>query len=91
MCGIAGLIMSQGAPPPDAATLAAMIGSLTHRGPDGSGHTGFVASLRPHHLALHPAPAHRATVADPLAFADREGTHPCLSLSSPNCPSKFAS
>src|SRR5207244_11775963 len=38
---------------------------------------GWHATRR--YLALHPAPAHRATVADPLAFADREGTHPCLS------------
>ncbi len=47
MCGIAGLILAQGAPPPDPATLARMIGSLAHRGPDGSGHTvvGRIAML----------------------------------------------
>ncbi len=47
MCGIAGLILSQGAAPPDPTTLATMIGSLAHRGPDGSGHTvvGRIALL----------------------------------------------
>ncbi len=47
MCGIAGLILSQGSPPPDPTTLATMIGSLAHRGPDGSGHTvvGRIALL----------------------------------------------
>ncbi|MBN9562130.1 MAG: asparagine synthase (glutamine-hydrolyzing) [Alphaproteobacteria bacterium] len=47
MCGIAGLILAPGAPPPDPATLATMIGSLAHRGPDGSGHTvvGRIALL----------------------------------------------
>jgi asparagine synthase (glutamine-hydrolysing) len=38
MCGIAGLIFSPGAPPPDAEVLSKLIGSLHHRGPDGSGH-----------------------------------------------------
>ena len=38
MCGIAGLILSSGASPPDAAVLSKLIGSLHHRGPDGSGH-----------------------------------------------------
>jgi asparagine synthase (glutamine-hydrolysing) len=38
MCGIAGLILSSGAPPPDSAVLSKMIDSLRHRGPDGSGH-----------------------------------------------------
>ncbi len=38
MCGIAGLILASGAPPPDAATLARLIGAMSHRGPDGSGH-----------------------------------------------------
>jgi asparagine synthase (glutamine-hydrolysing) len=38
MCGIAGLILSPGAPPPDAEVLSKLIGSLHHRGPDGSGH-----------------------------------------------------
>ncbi|MEI7713594.1 MAG: asparagine synthase (glutamine-hydrolyzing) [Rhodospirillales bacterium] len=38
MCGIAGLILSSGAPPPDPAVLSKLIGSLHHRGPDGSGH-----------------------------------------------------
>ena len=37
MCGIAGLAFSQGALPPDAATLAAMSAALAHRGPDGVG------------------------------------------------------
>ena len=47
MCGIAGLILAPGAPPPDPATLATMIGCLAHRGPDGSGHTvvGRIALL----------------------------------------------
>jgi asparagine synthase (glutamine-hydrolysing) len=38
MCGIAGLILSSGAPPPDPATLSRLIDSLHHRGPDGTGH-----------------------------------------------------
>jgi asparagine synthase (glutamine-hydrolysing) len=47
MCGIAGLLLSPGAPPPDPSVLATMIGSLAHRGPDGSGHTvvGRIALL----------------------------------------------
>ncbi len=36
MCGIAGLSLRQGAPPPDPATLAALSGALGHRGPDGA-------------------------------------------------------
>jgi asparagine synthase (glutamine-hydrolysing) len=38
MCGIAGLILSSAAPPPDAAMLSRMIRALAHRGPDGHGH-----------------------------------------------------
>ncbi len=38
MCGIAGLILSSAAPPPDAAMLSRMIRALAHRGPDGNGH-----------------------------------------------------
>jgi asparagine synthase (glutamine-hydrolysing) len=38
MCGIAGLILSSGAPPPEPATLSKLIDSLRHRGPDGAGH-----------------------------------------------------
>jgi asparagine synthase (glutamine-hydrolysing) len=38
MCGIAGLILSSGALPPDPATLSKLIDSLHHRGPDGTGH-----------------------------------------------------
>ncbi len=47
MCGIAGLILARGAPAPDPTTLAAMIASLAHRGPDGTGHTvvGRIALL----------------------------------------------
>jgi asparagine synthase (glutamine-hydrolysing) len=47
MCGIAGLVLSTGAPSPDAATLGTLISSLAHRGPDGSGHAvvGRVALL----------------------------------------------
>jgi asparagine synthase (glutamine-hydrolysing) len=36
MCGIAGLALMPGAPPPDPAVLEAMRGALAHRGPDGS-------------------------------------------------------
>lgn len=45
MCGIAGLILNAGAPPPDPAVLTKLIDSLHHRGPDGTGHavTGRVA------------------------------------------------
>lgn len=38
MSGIAGLILSSGAPPPDPATLSKLINRLHHRGPDGTGH-----------------------------------------------------
>ncbi|HXT81712.1 MAG TPA: asparagine synthase (glutamine-hydrolyzing) [Acetobacteraceae bacterium] len=38
MCGIAGLILTSGAPPPDPAILSRLIDSLHHRGPDGTGH-----------------------------------------------------
>lgn len=37
MCGIAGLILSSEAAPPDPALLARMLRALAHRGPDGSG------------------------------------------------------
>lgn len=37
MCGIAGLILTSGAPPPDPVTLSRLIESLRHRGPDGNG------------------------------------------------------
>ena len=39
MCGIAGLILSPDAPPPDPAVIAALTRAIAHRGPDGSGHT----------------------------------------------------
>ena len=47
MCGIAGLILSPGAPPPDPAVMSRLIDSLHHRGPDGTGHAvvGRVALL----------------------------------------------
>ncbi len=47
MCGIAGLILSPGAAPPDPAVIARLIDSLHHRGPDGTGHAvvGRVALL----------------------------------------------
>ncbi len=47
MCGIAGLLLSSGAPPPDPRVLSKLIGALHHRGPDGSGHAvmGRVALL----------------------------------------------
>ncbi len=38
MCGIAGMVMAPGAPPPSPATLDALTQALAHRGPDGSGH-----------------------------------------------------
>ena len=38
MCGIAGLILASGAPPPSPATLSRLIDALAHRGPDGTGH-----------------------------------------------------
>ncbi len=37
MCGIAGLALSQDAPPPDPAVLAALARGIAHRGPDGGG------------------------------------------------------
>jgi asparagine synthase (glutamine-hydrolysing) len=47
MCGIAGLILSAGAAPPDPNVLSKLIGAMQHRGPDGSGHAvmGRVALL----------------------------------------------
>jgi len=38
MCGIAGIVMAPGAPPPSPATLDALTQALSHRGPDGAGH-----------------------------------------------------
>ena len=38
MCGIAGVIMAPGSPPPSPATLGTLTEALAHRGPDGSGH-----------------------------------------------------
>jgi asparagine synthase (glutamine-hydrolysing) len=38
MCGIAGLILASGAPPPDPGVLSKLISALHHRGPDGTGH-----------------------------------------------------
>jgi asparagine synthase (glutamine-hydrolysing) len=48
MCGIAGLILSPGAPPPDPIVIARLIDSLHHRGPDGTGHAvvGRVALMQ---------------------------------------------
>ena len=48
MCGIAGLILSPGAPPPDPAVISRLIDSLHHRGPDGTGHAvvGRVALMQ---------------------------------------------
>jgi asparagine synthase (glutamine-hydrolysing) len=37
MCGVAGIFARAGTPPPERSELLAMIGSLHHRGPDGSG------------------------------------------------------
>src|ERR1019366_7051251 len=47
MCGIAGLILSTGAPQPDPVVISRLIDSLHHRGPDGTGHAvvGRVALL----------------------------------------------
>jgi asparagine synthase (glutamine-hydrolysing) len=39
MCGIAGIITTADAPPPDPEALAALTQAIAHRGPDGSGHT----------------------------------------------------
>ncbi len=39
MCGIAGLVLSPDAPPPDPAVIEALTRAIAHRGPDGSGHT----------------------------------------------------
>jgi asparagine synthase (glutamine-hydrolysing) len=49
MCGIAGLIMAPGAPPPSAASIQALAGALRHRGPDGAGvaAVGRVALIPP--------------------------------------------
>jgi asparagine synthase (glutamine-hydrolysing) len=48
MCGIAGLILSTGAPPPDPVVISRLIDALHHRGPDGTGHAvvGRVALLQ---------------------------------------------
>jgi len=39
MCGIAGLTMEPGAPPPGSAVLSALSEALQHRGPEGTGHS----------------------------------------------------
>ena len=38
MCGIAGIAMEPGAPPPSPTVVAALAAALAHRGPDGEGH-----------------------------------------------------
>jgi asparagine synthase (glutamine-hydrolysing) len=38
MCGIAGLVLEQGAPTPSPSVLEALAAALAHRGPDGTGH-----------------------------------------------------
>ena len=38
MCGIAGLAMEPGAPPPTPTVVSALAAALAHRGPDGEGH-----------------------------------------------------
>jgi asparagine synthase (glutamine-hydrolysing) len=47
MCGIAGMILAPGAPPPSPLVLSQLIDTLSHRGPDGTGHhvVGRVALL----------------------------------------------
>ena len=39
MCGIAGLVLGPGAPPPSVQTLSALAAALAHRGPDGAVHS----------------------------------------------------
>ena len=39
MCGIAGIAMEPGAPPPSSTVVAALATALAHRGPDGEGHS----------------------------------------------------
>ncbi len=39
MCGIAGLAVEPGAPPPSPTVVAALAAALAHRGPDGDGHS----------------------------------------------------
>jgi asparagine synthase (glutamine-hydrolysing) len=39
MCGIAGVILAPGGAPPEPAVLGRLIDALSHRGPDGTGHT----------------------------------------------------
>ncbi len=51
MCGIAGLLNIDGAPPPERPALAAMIHTLHHRGPDGYGFFSDPVS-RPAHARL---------------------------------------
>ena len=53
MCGIAGLALRPGAPPPDPALGAMFCAALAHRGPDGSGvHTDRGAILAQTRLAI---------------------------------------
>ena len=53
MCGIAGLILSSGAPPPEPATLSKLIDSLHHRGPDGDRPAGSAARAGPRAAVDH--------------------------------------
>ena len=48
MCGIAGLALHPGSPPPAPATIAALTAALAHRGPDGTGQAavGRIALLQ---------------------------------------------
>jgi asparagine synthase (glutamine-hydrolysing) len=53
MCGIAGLALRPGAPPPDPAIAAKLCAALAHRGPDGSGvHADRGAILAQTRLAI---------------------------------------
>src|ERR1700743_58116 len=70
MCGIAGLILSSGAPPPEPAVLSRLIDSLHHRGPDGTGHAvvGRVALVHNRLSIIDLLPGDQPLFAGPAAL-----------------------
>jgi len=70
MCGIAGFVI-EGEVPDGAARLAAMAGTIRHRGPDGTGHHLARTSSERHSIGL----AHRRLAIIDLATGDQPMTH----------------
>lgn len=70
MCGIAGLALEQGAPPPDPETIGALARAIAHRGPDGAGHSvvGRVALVHTRLAVIDPQGGDQPLFAGPAAL-----------------------